>query len=120
MIFDRVDLFPHGLVTSQDEERALDAKADGQAAAAMLTQARAHDLRLFDGFTRGERPPDNFAAQPLARQREYLELWRLSGFVVRRQFYASARSIVMISAYSMDSVWKAIGYAGPLIQPSTD
>jgi len=47
--------------------------------------------------------------------RAYLDLWRRSGFLLKQQFYASARALVMISAYSMEVVWPAIGYDGPLL-----
>ena len=51
----------------------------------------------------------------LGQQREYVDLWRRSGFLVKQQFYASARSLVMISAYSMEEMWAAIGYDGPVL-----
>ena len=77
---------------------------------------RRQDRQLADAFahSRGDGLP-NFSALRLVQQREYFDLWRQSGFLVKQQFYASARSLVMISAYSMEEVWTAIGYDGPLL-----
>jgi hypothetical protein len=43
-------------------------------------------------------------------------MWMRSSFIVRRQFARSAKSMVTITAYSMDALWQSIGYRGPLIE----
>ena len=74
----------------------------------------AHDRELYAGFANAGAPL-GFTSLPLDRQREYFDLWRRSRFLLRREVHANARSLIMISAYSMSEVWAAIGYAGPLL-----
>jgi len=115
VLFEQIDLFAE-LAPVDAELTARDARERGLAAAALVPALRDQDRRLADAFrrSRGEGPP-SFSALRLDQQREYFDLWRRSGFLVKRQFYASARALVMISAYSMEEVWAAIGYDGPLL-----
>jgi hypothetical protein len=57
-----------------------------------------------------------FSELPVGAQRAYLAMWMRSSFIVRRQFARSAKSMVTITAYSMDALWRAIGYRGPLLE----
>lgn len=117
VLFDQPDLFRHRLVMAGDERRSVDADARGLDVTALMATSHAHDTELYDAFVRGGREDvTSFTRLGLARQREYLDLWRRSGFNIRRQFYASARALVMISAYSMDAVWRAIDYGGPFVR----
>ena len=45
----------------------------------------------------------------------YLRLWARSHLVDRRRYYRSLKSLVMVTAYSMEVVWAAIQYDGPLV-----
>lgn len=114
VFFDQTDLFTHRLAPVESEGVALDAAARGLDLAATLDLCHAHDVRLYARFA--TESPSRFTRLSIERQREYLDLWRGSGYLTKRQFYASARSLVMISAYSMDSLWTAIGYPGPVIR----
>jgi hypothetical protein len=114
VFFDQTDLFTHRLAPVESEAVALDAAARGLDLAATLDQRHAHDARLYARFIATE-DAARFARLSIDRQREYLDMWRASGYPTKRQFYASARSLVMISAYSMDSLWTVIRYPGPLL-----
>ena len=105
VLFDQTDLFPHFAPPAnieQDERRRT------------KNERETHDRDLYARFV-GHGPPARFTALPLDRQREYFDLWRQSRFLLRREFHATARSLVMVSAYSMPEVWAVIGYAGPLL-----
>ena len=56
-----------------------------------------------------------FVELGLPAQRGYLRLWASSGFVERRRFYRSVKSMIMATAYSLEVLWQTIGYEGPLI-----
>ena len=81
---------------------------------AALGIASREDQSLFRRF--GDEPHGrHFTSLPLDRQRDYFDLWRRSRFLLRREFYATARSLVMISAYSMPETWAASATTGPLL-----
>ncbi|HXD17536.1 MAG TPA: hypothetical protein VN654_11020 [Vicinamibacterales bacterium] len=115
VIFEQTDLFAE-LAPVDAELTARDARERGLDAAALMAALRRQDRELADAFARslGDGAP-RFSTLRLEDQRAYLDLWRRSGFLLKQQFYASARALVMISAYSMEAVWPAIGYDGPLL-----
>jgi len=115
VFFEQTDLFAD-LAPVDAELTARDARERGLDVAADVSALREQDRLLADAFARSRGDgARHFSALPLVQQREYFDLWRRSGFLIKRQFYASARSLVMISAYSMEEVWPAIGYDGPLL-----
>jgi hypothetical protein len=90
------------------EARGLD--SDAELAAAWRADQRTG--QAFSNLVVARR----FVDLSVERQRDYLQLWSTSAFVVRRQFHAAARALIMISAYSLDDLWQAIGYDGPLVE----
>jgi hypothetical protein len=113
-VFNDTDLFPH-LIPADAERRALDLPHD-EALDAVVVRKRAEDQTLYRRFRAAGTGSDaRFAALSLDRQREYFDMWRQSAFIVKRQFYASMRSLVLISAYTLEESWPAISYAGPLL-----
>jgi hypothetical protein len=112
--FDQTDLFAEPLVPRDTELIARDVTPDAVDADAIVREAHARDAAAYAALAI---TPDGarFVALPLDRQRAYLNLWRASAYSLRRQFHASARSLVMISAYSSDAMWPVIGYDGPLL-----
>jgi hypothetical protein len=117
VLFDQTDLFPHFLPLAREEHQlrvAPEKPRPGPAFADDLT----HDREVYATFA-GAAAPSRFISLTRDRQREYFDLWRRSRFLVRREFHATSRSLVMITAYSMAEVWHAIGYAGPLL-PARD
>jgi hypothetical protein len=116
VLFDDTDLFGQALGPTDREELSLDAERRGIESAAALARSHAQDAAAYSRFS--DPPgPSRFTSLSLERRRAYLDLWRASGYLLRRQFHASARSLVMISAYSMDAVWPEIHYEGPLLPP---
>jgi hypothetical protein len=105
VLFDQTDLFPHFAPLAIEEQGEGRQTKDG---------AQAHDRALYARFAESSVPP-RWTALALDRQREYFDLWRQSRFLLRREFHATARSLVMVSAYSMSEVWAVMGYAGPLL-----
>jgi hypothetical protein len=59
----------------------------------------------------------HFTGLGLAEQRAYMMLWARSTLAVRRRFYRSMKTLVMVATYSLDASWPIIGYAGPLLHP---
>jgi hypothetical protein len=118
VLFDQTDLFPHFAPLANEEQRI----EGGEPQSARQgtnddgghSDDSAHDRELYARFANGGTPL-GFTSLSLDRQREYFDLWRRSRFLLRREFHATARSLIMITAYSMSDVWAAIGYAGPLL-----
>jgi hypothetical protein len=105
VLFEQTDLFPHvAPLAKEEKDERRPTKDEGEP----------HDRDLYARFV-GRGAPARFTALPLDRQREYFDLWRQSRFLLRREFHATARSLVMVAAYSMPEVWAVIGYAGPLL-----
>jgi hypothetical protein len=76
----------------------------------------AHDRDLLhESFANGLAGQARFADLALHDKRTYLSMWSQSSFGVRRRVYQSFKALVNASAYSMDALWNAIGYEGPLV-----
>jgi hypothetical protein len=111
ILFDQTDLFPHFQPLAREEQQLrVPPERPDTAFADDLT----HDRELYAAFA-GAAASTRFISLTLDRQREYFDLWRRSRFMLRREFHATSRSLVMITTYSMAEVWHAIGYAGPLL-----
>ncbi len=105
MFFDELDLFPRAFAPIAAEE-------PDDNTAAKLTE----DERLYSVFLASSPSmPDRFTGLAIEQKRSYLRMWGQSGFLIKRQFYRATKALVMISAYSMDDLWKTIGYEGPLL-----
>lgn len=116
-LFDHAELFP---LTSGplllEEEKARDVRGRG-AERDWVNALREHEERAYAEFVARNNLSRSarFAAMPPDAQRQYLELWRDSASVVKRAFAGSIRSLVMMTVYSSEEAWAAIGYEGPLI-----
>jgi hypothetical protein len=113
-LFDQIDLFP--VVSGPlllEEEKARD--GGGRALAVALRDADGAAWRRFvsDHAIAGS---PAFTELPFPAQEAYWRLWRDSESVVKREFHSTMKSLVMITVYSADEVWPAIGYGGPLLQ----
>ena len=53
-----------------------------------------------------------FAAAPLTARRAYLRLWARSDMPALRRFYVRMKSLVLIAAYSLPALRRAVGYDG--------
>lgn len=113
-VFNDTDVFPD-MVPADAERRALGLPGD-EALDARIARKRTEDGALYQRFAAARNGSDaQFTMLGLDRQRQYFDLWRRSAFIVKRQFYASVRSLVLISAYALEESWPAISYAGPLL-----
>lgn len=114
-LFDELDLFPRmSGPLAQEESKARDLVARGGDVSRVLREIVVADEAAFAVFVR-EHVSSRFRDLPLEARREYLELWRDSASIVKRQFFDALRSLVMVSTWSMDAAWPSIGYAGPLL-----
>jgi hypothetical protein len=116
--FDEIALFP--LMSGpllQAESIARDLAARGGDSAAVGAAIAATDAAAFKAFARASdvRSNGRFRDLPMDARRAYLELWRDSASIVKREFFGSMRTLVMITTWSMDATWPSIGYAGPLL-----
>jgi hypothetical protein len=76
-----------------------------------------HDQRIYSEFRQTSLPSGvgPFTALPPLQRTGYLRLWGQSGFNGKQLFYHAAKRLVLVTAYSLESFWPAIGYAGPLL-----
>lgn len=118
MFFDDIDLFPHVFGPLARAETV----ADETAGAALPRDGGIDRLRLEEeGLYRRFRDsvpgtPRRFTTLGLGDQRAYLRMWGASAFTTKRQFARSAKSLVMITAYSTEELWRTISYAGPTLE----
>jgi hypothetical protein len=74
---------------------------------------RAGLAAFADAFTAQADAGTPFAAAPLAARRAYLWRWARSDAPAQRRFYASVKAMVLITAYSLPALGRAIGHEGP-------
>jgi hypothetical protein len=112
-LFNDVRLFPERLIPVIDAERR-----DYGASEKDIDVRSAKDEQAFRRFTINK-PRGSFVELALEEARAYCCLWVQSGFGIKRQFYAGAKTIIVVSAYSLAPLWAAIGYDGPLLEHSS-
>lgn len=119
MLFEQIELFPvRSEPLIEEERKALDVPHRmplGQFRS-IVGQRLAHDETAFKEFRRsaGSRLA-RFTSLALEQKRGYFDLWGNSAFLVKREFHQGLKTLVMMTAYSMEELWDAIGYGGPLI-----
>jgi len=112
VLFDEIDLFTRmSEPLAQEESKARDLMERGGDVASVIAGIVRADESSFAAFERNHGTSKRFRDLPLDARRAYFELWRDSASIVKRQFYDSLRSLVMMTTYSMDATWPAIGYA---------
>ena len=79
----------------------------GEAGASLRDGLAAFD----DAFASQAGAGGGFAAAPLAARRAYLRLWARSEMPALRRFYVRVKSLVLIAAYSLPTLRRAVGYA---------
>ncbi len=80
----------------------------GEGGAALRDGLAAFD----DAFATQAGAAGGFAAAPLAARRAYLRLWARSDMPALRRFYVRVKSLVLIAAYSLPALRRAVGYDG--------
>jgi hypothetical protein len=101
----------------QEEATVRDLAARGGDSARIGAEIAATDAASFAAFERATniKPNARFRDLSTAAQRTYLELWRDSASIVKREFFGALRNLVMITTWSMEATWPSIGWAGPLV-----
>jgi len=118
VLFDEIGLFEiFSGPLLQEEAIARDTSQRGGDIHQLAAMIRETDTSSLEAFHRELSVPagSHFSDLPLKARRRYLGLWQNSASVVKRELHGALRSLVMISAYSMDELWTAIGYKGPLV-----
>jgi hypothetical protein len=119
MIFDAVDLFPAApaaLLAQEADALGIDDQHSSGWTETVGTK-RAADERIFAAFSEGSqamRPAHFVELTPEARVR-YYALWSQRAFSVTRHVYRASKALILVTAWSMDEMWSAIGYPGPLV-----
>jgi hypothetical protein len=117
LLFDETSLFPEALGAVKEEgRRSLQAYPANDAGMVekLLDQKSTHDRKLLDFFLKKQGiGAVRFTEMGPAARKEYLWLWSQSGFGLKRQFYRTAKAVIMVAAYSAPELWKSIGYQGP-------
>jgi hypothetical protein len=121
VLFDQLDLFTmfSGPLLSE-EMKARDVVRRGGQAQSVTRQIREQDEEAFRKFASAAGGATRFTNLGPDLRADYLELWRDSASIIKRQFFSAMKAMVMVTAYSMDEAWRAIGYAGPLIARRND
>jgi len=119
MIFNDVHLFPAAppaLVTQELDALGVEDR-HSPAWSEVVGTMRAADERIYAQFSGGTqaRPPEHFVDLTREGRVKYYRLWRQSLFLVKRHFYRSSKTLILVTAWSMDEMWTSIGYAGPLL-----
>lgn len=104
IVYREFELFAHDKDLIDDNKQT---KLDS-----ILATERAHYQTYIESV--GESAAE-FSKLSVDARRKYLQLWATSEFAVRRLFYSSLKSLIMVSAYSRPEMWQAIGYAGPFL-----
>lgn len=116
--FDDLDLFPHLFGPLVRAEARADPASRGPGLSEdRVAELRAEEEAMYRRFRSSlDGAPRRFTELPREAQRDYLRLWGASGLTTKRQFARSVKSLVMITAYSTDELWDAIGYGGPVLE----
>ena len=117
IFFDAVDLFPQRQAPFVADERDFFG-----ASSVEVEGGVAQDSRRYDDFVSQHgisNSGQSFTALTPPQRSSYVELWSHSAFGSRRRFYRSLKSLIMITCYSLPAFWRAIEYAGPLLEQDT-
>jgi len=119
-VFNTLDLFatPPPAFTTAEETIFLAGFADAQE---RLDDAVESDRSKFTTFQKSlGAQATTFTLLAADARQAYLTMWVHSRLGIRRRYYTSVKTLVMVAAYSMNETWNAIGYPGPLLaQPSS-
>jgi hypothetical protein len=119
VFFNQLDFVPHtAQVLIEEERKAADvpARLGRRQFRQLIRQKVGRETSLFSRFVEELEPKARyFTALPPERQREYFEMWRESELLIKREFAGGLRYLVMVTAYSDERVWPALGYDGPLV-----
>jgi hypothetical protein len=119
MIFNEVHLFPAAppaLLAQELNALGIDDRHSSAWSESVGT-LRSADEGIYARFSDGTQatPPEHFVDLTPDGRVRYYRLWSQSLFSVKRHFYRSSKTLILVTAWSMDEMWNSIGYAGPLV-----
>jgi hypothetical protein len=117
--FNQLELIPHAAQVLIDEERKA-ADCPGRISRGefrrRMRESIGRETEVFGSFVDSlPRRARRFTDLDPAAQRDYFDLWCTSELVVKRGFAGGLRYIVLVAAYSDESVWPVLGYEGPFV-----
>lgn len=112
LFFDDVTLFPYIFGPLVDAEQVGTANGDSQVGE--IERGERARYAVFESLLQAR--PSRFTPLDPDAQRAYLRMWSVSGVAAKRQFARSAKSLVMVTVYSMEEMWRTIDYEGPLLE----
>ena len=114
--FNDLRLVPHSAAPILDAERdLLDSRGVAQVDSEVARRVE-EDRRAANGSPYSA---PLFTELGPAERARYLSSWAASALIVKRRFYRSTKSLVMISAFSLESSWRVMDYEGPLLGRET-
>jgi hypothetical protein len=117
MYFDETILFFHVPQPLIEDERSFleESGMSGLAIESAIEKRQQREEDIYRRFRAAGITEEKFRNLSLESARSYVNLWKQSGFIAKRQFHDAIKTLVMVTAYSRDDVWPAIGYKGPLL-----
>jgi hypothetical protein len=107
--FDRVATT--GVTPAQVVQRMELFTSQDQASQSAFSQA----LSLFNGPHTHDRQTLTFLQMSIDARQQFVQQWAVSEVAEQRRFYRHAKALCMASFYSLDEVWRLIGYDGPIL-----
>jgi hypothetical protein len=74
----------------------------------VLAEKTRAEAERFAAFAGQFGPSEHFERATLAARRAYLRLWARSGFAERRRVYTSLKGLVLLAAYSLPELARAV------------
>jgi len=114
--FNDLRLVPHSAAPIVDAERDFLVARGVEQAGARVEAGVEEDRRAAEAVSYSASLFTELGPDERAR---YLSSWAASGLIVKRRFYRSTKSLVMISAFSLEPLWRVMDYEGPLLGRET-
>jgi hypothetical protein len=119
VFFNELELIHRSVQVFEDEERkAADCpiRISSKEFRRLWRDKLARESGVFSDFVDRQQPHvRRFTDLDARSQREYFDLWCNSELLIKREFASGLRYLVMVTAYSDERVWRAIGYEGPFV-----
>ena len=117
MLFNDIQLFKEKLPIIADEESKLFEDYENlqkDKIKLKIDKILINDKLLFTNFEKKHGKLESFLTASKEAQGDYFYLWSQSGFNIKRMFFNSAKGVINACTYCDDSMWKVMGYDGPI------
>jgi hypothetical protein len=109
----RFVVLPPSVRQAEEELLASEGAGSSEEIDGIIARKVREDARRFESFVGELGPVDRFEQAALATRRNYLRLWARSGFSERRRVYTTLKGMVLVAAYSLPELGRAVGFEGP-------